>query len=78
MHSLKKITVLQFKNFIHRQHIDENYYNELLSQILKNIKNEYKKEYNDQKNELNFLIIEPIILRCFKDYFYKELDRIDS
>jgi hypothetical protein len=75
---LKKITILQFKNFIRRQNKDENYFYEIISKCMVNIKTEYQKEYSEDKKELNIVIIEPIILKCYTKIIYSELDKIED
>jgi hypothetical protein len=71
--ALDKISIFQFKNFIRRQHSDENFVYELFSKCLILIKNHYKREFDSTKNELNFLIIDPIIQRCYHSEIFKEL-----
>ncbi len=74
-HRLETIKIPQFKNFIKRQFLDENYFYEILAQSLIKIHSEYTKQYDPKKRELNFLLFEGIIVSCFKDYIYKELNK---
>ena len=70
---LKKISIFQFKNFIKKLNQDENYVYDLLSKCLIKIKENYIKEFDSTKNEMNFLIIDPIIYRCYETEIYDEL-----
>lgn len=38
------------------------------------IKNEYQKCYKEEDKTLNVLLIEPIILRCYIELIYEELN----
>lgn len=74
---LKDITIPQFKNFIKNQTKDCNYIYQILSVCLIEVKKEYLKQFNKEKNELNYLIIEPIISQCFTIIMYN-LDKEDN
>ena len=71
---LEEITIPKFKNFIRNLDKQENYFYELLAQCLIKVKREYQKQYNPNKKEMNFLIIDPISLRCMKEEIYDVLE----
>jgi hypothetical protein len=71
--NLQKISIFQFKNFIKKLNQDENYIYELLSKCMISIKEKYKREFDSNKNEMNFLIIDPIIYRSYQKEIYDEL-----
>lgn len=72
-HKIKLMTIRQFKLFNRNQISNENYLYELLAKCLIQVKNEFSRQFDPAKKEINFLLIEPIIQKAF-DIVYDELD----
>jgi len=70
---VKRMTIKQFKYFTRNLLADENYLYDILAKCLINVKKEYLRQYKEDKKELNFLLIEPIIQSSF-EIIYDELD----
>ncbi len=72
-HKIKLMTIKQFQTFIQNQLANENFLYELLAKCLIQVKFEYIRQYNPDKKERNFLLIEPIIQKAF-EIVYEELE----
>jgi hypothetical protein len=72
-HRIKKMTIKQFKCFSRCLLADQNYIYEILAKCLIKVKNEYIRQYKEDKKEMNFLLIEPIIESSF-EIVYDDLD----
>ena len=70
---IKRMTIKQFKYFTRNLQADENYLYDILAKCLINVKKEYLRQYTENKRELNFLLIEPIIQSSF-EIIYDEFD----
>ena len=64
-HRIELMSIKQFKNFIRKIYSDDNYLFELLAKCVISVKNDYIKQFNKDRKEMNFLLIEPIIQSSF-------------